>query len=112
MALENMFIASAVTGASLTGVFLYLFHTARDETWRDAFLASVFLSLIYAVDMVYIGFAEIIVHADAASTTFTVLHILMYVLYAMFIVLVIRILVRVLGMLGEVLLGLGYGKEN
>lgn len=79
MAVEEMFIASAITmlGVLLTFVYLH-FRAASSWLWERIWLIGIFMTMYVMMGIMRKGFQNVIVMTDLADLTFGIMHILMW----------------------------------
>lgn len=112
MAIENIFIASAVTTTSALGMFLYLFHMSKGIL-KEVWLTACFLTLLFSFAALQVGYGEVIVKDDMEALSFDALLILMWSTLLLLAVMFLRLMMFMLKALMKFATGKGgYDREE
>jgi len=112
MALEEMFIASAIQSCAIIGLFLYFYHTCEGWIWKRLALFGVFAGVYRGLAVEHAGWADIVVHTDLAELTFATVQIMMWVLIALMLWLVLSLFYHFTRSWLSSVKGERYGKVN
>lgn len=83
MAVENMFIASAITTFGMLGFFTYMYHQADSWLWRRVWLFGSLSTLYLSLGILRKGFQNVVVINDLADLTFAAMTVLMWCIVLM-----------------------------
>lgn len=84
MAIEDMFVAAAITMGGLLGFFIYMYHFAESWLWKRVWLMGCFLTAYMELGIMRFGFQHIVVITDLADLSFAAMQVLMWCIVALF----------------------------
>lgn len=84
MAIEDMFVASAITMGGLLGFFAFMYHFAETWLWKRVWLMGCFLTAYMEMGILRYGFQHIVVINDLADLSFSAMQVLMYCVIMLF----------------------------
>lgn len=61
MAIEEMFVASAITSFAIIGALVYLHSKTKEPLWQSAWLFGIFVVIDYALAVMGFGFSRVVV---------------------------------------------------
>lgn len=84
MAIEDMFVAAAITMGGLLAFFAYMYHFAESWLWKRVWLMGCFLSVYMELGILRFGFQHVVVITDLADLTFSAMQVMMYAIELLF----------------------------
>lgn len=80
MAIEDIFVATAIQAVGMTGVFVYLQYRETNWVLRQVWTFAILASLYYGFAIQRFGFTKVAVITDLGDLTFAIIQILQYMM--------------------------------
>jgi len=113
MAVEELFISSALNSLGYMAVFLYLFHASSDSKfWKKVWLSGVFLIMLYSISVERYAWQYDAVSTQLDNLSSALLQVIMWVLVTLITYVVISVLLMLIQGLVDMVSGKKEAREH